>query len=580
VTKELFPMRRSIRNIALVLALAGVGSVVQLAQGADAKVEAEAKKADSDAMDLWLGADFKGAKGKLDGAIKKCGKDKCETGTQAALHRDLGVVLFAMNDKKGGAKEFETAVGIDASVTLGKDYLDNADVKAAWEAAKKAAGGTAPTTTTTTTTTTTATVNPEAEGSLGIEAKTAPIHYVLPIVVTLPEGLDVETVKVSYKTTAMDKYKVLEAKKEGDNFVTKIPCEDTQFQGDIKVYVRAYDADKNEVEHYGTLKKPAIITLVEKMPEGEEAPTFPGGKEPDKCTDKGDCQPGFPCDNSANKKPQGSGCDTDDECDAGLSCVDNENGKKWCYETGAPGAKGPASTGKKIWFGADAQVDLLYISKADDICNDQAWACTKNGADVGIPATQGGIPVDKADPSSGVPGQGGKTSGGPALGTFRVFASLDYFLNNNLALGARIGFAFNGNPTSNAKFFPFHGEARISYFLGKGPIVDPTGLKPYLMASGGMGEFDAAVPDIVALASQNPDFADDPALCRSGGDPQLNCRVTGIKAYRLAGRGFAALGGGFWFMISPKMALNVGLKLLFPIPTFSLGIAPEVGIKF
>jgi hypothetical protein len=577
-------MRRSFRNIALVLALAGIGTVVQLAQGADAKIEAEAKKADSDAMDLWLGADFKGAKTKLDAAIKKCGKDKCETATVAALHRDLGVVQFALNDKKAGAKEFETAVTTDPAVTLGKDYLDNPDVKTAWEAAKKASGGTVPTATTTAPTTT-ATVNPEAEGSLGIEAKVAPTGYVLPVVITLPEGLDVETVKFSYKTTAMDKYKVLEAKKEGDNFVTKIPCEDTQFQGDIKVYVRAYDADKNEVEHYGTLKKPAIITLVEKMPEGDEALTFPGGKEPDKCTDKGDCQPGFPCDKSGSKKPQGSGCDTDDECDAGLSCVDNENGKKWCYETGAPGKK-TASSGKKIWFGADAQVDLLYISKADDICNDQAWACTKNGTDVGIPVTQGGIPVDKGVPpdpitgAGGSPGQGGKTSGGPALGTFRVFASLDYFVTPNIALGARIGFAFNGNPTENAKFFPFHGEARLSYFLGQGPLADPQGLKPYLMAAGGMGEFDAAVPDIVALASQNPDFADDPALCRSGGDPQLNCRVTGIKAYRLAGRGFAALGGGFWFMISPKMALNVGLKLLFPLPTFSLGIAPEVGIKF
>ena len=573
-------MRRTIRNLALVLALAGIGSVVQLAQGADAKVEAEAKKADSDAMDLWLAADFKGAKSKIEGALKKCGPSKCGDETQAALHRDLGVVLFALNDKKGGAKEFETAVGIDSGVTLGKDYLDNPDVKSAWDAAKKG-GATAPTVTPTATPTATP-VNPEAEGSLSIEAKTAPVGYVLPIVITLPEGLDVATVKFSYKTTAMEKYKVSEAKKEGDVYVTKIPCEDTQFQGDIKVYVRAYDSDKNEVEHYGTLKKPALITLVEKMPEGDEAPSFPGGKEPDKCTDKGDCQPGFPCDKSANKKPQGSGCDTDDECDAGLSCVDNENGKKWCYETGAPSSGGgkSSSTGKKLWFGADAQVDLLYISKADDICNDQAWACTKGGSDVGIPASQGGIPVDKAIPESGVVGQGGKTSGGPALGTFRVFASIDYFVTMNVALGARIGFAFNGNPTANAKFFPFHGEARVSYFLGQGPVRDPKGLKPYLMASGGMGEFDAAVPDIVALASQNPDFADDPTLCRSGGDPQLNCRVTGIKAYRLAGRGFAALGGGFWYMISPKLALNVGLKLLFPIPTFSLGIAPEVGIKF
>src|SRR5439155_855014 len=95
------------------------------------------------------------------------------------------------------------------------------------------------------------------------------------------------------------------------------------------------DADKNEVEHYGTLKKPAVVKLVDKMPDDVEAPQLPGGKDPEKCVEKGDCQPGFPCDKSANKKPQGSGCDEDSECETGLSCVENANGKKWCYDTGA-----------------------------------------------------------------------------------------------------------------------------------------------------------------------------------------------------------------------------------------------------
>ena len=43
---------------------------------------------------------------------------------------------------------------------------------------------------------------------------------------------------------------------------------------------------------------------------------------------------------------------------------------------------------------------------------------------------------------------------------------------------------------------------------------------------------------------------------------------------------FAALGGGLWFHISPSIALNAGIKLLLPIPTFSLGISPEVGLAF
>ncbi len=565
-------MRRSFRNLALVFGLLATGTWIHFSSDAraDAKTEAEAKKADGEAMDLWLAADFKGAKAKLEGALKKCGKDKCGGEMQAALHRDLGVILFAMSDKKGGEKEFEAAVAADSGITLAKDYLDNPDVKTAWEKAKKGAAAT-PTVTTTTTGTGTATPpNPDAEGNLSIEAKTAPIGYVLPIVIDVPDGVDAEQVKVSYKTKAMDKYKVIEAKKEGGKYVTRIPCEDTQFQGEIKLYVRAYDADKNEVEHFGTLKKPAIVTLVEKMPEGEEAPSFPGGKEPDKCTDKGDCQPGFPCDPNANKKPQGSGCDTDDECQAGLACVDNDNGKKWCYETASSGTGEPgkkdAKGGKKLWFGADVQADFLFLGSADDICNDGAWACVKDGKDVGVKKDQGGIPT--------VTGGGGKTSGGPALGTIRAFVSVDYFITANIALGARLGFAFNGNPSANAKFFPAHAEGRLSYFLGKGPMAEPKGIKIYLLGAGGMGEFDAAVPNIVAVPTDPADADADSCVSSTG------CRVSGVKAYRLAGRGFAALGGGFWYMVSPKVALNFALKILLPLPTFSPGIAPEIGFKF
>jgi hypothetical protein len=575
------------RAIAIVaLALAG-GSFVQKAHGADAKVEADATKADSDAMDLWLAADFKGAKAKLDGALKKCGKDKCGDSVLAALHRDLGVVLITMGKKGDGAKEFDAAFAADSAVTLAKDYQDNPDVKSAWETAKKNGGGSTTATTPTSTGTTTApTTNPDAEGGLSLDFKEGPKGVVFPIIVAVPDGLDVESVKVSYKSAAMDKYKTMDAKKDDSGkFIATLPCDDTQFQGDIKIYIRAYDPEKNEVDHLGTYKKPAVIHIADKLDEGTEPPSFPGGKEPDKCVEKGDCQPGFPCDKGGNKKPAGSGCESDDECDAGLACIENSQGKKLCNEAeggGGGGGGGGASKGKKLWIGADVSADLLYIGQASDICNDNAWACTKSGADVGVRPDQG---VEVAA------GGGGKTSGGPALGTIRAYLSLDYFVGTNIALGLRAGYAFNGNNSSNATFTPIHAEGRLTYFLGKSPTTDPKGFKPYVMAGGGFAEFDAAVPDIVAIVSRNSVLASDDA--QAGGtacqtaygsgtadDVNANCRITGIKAYRLAGKTFAEIGTGFWYMLSPKMALNVGLKILLPFPTFSPGIAPEVGIKF
>lgn len=359
-------MRRSLRNVAILVSVLGIGTFVSLAS-ADPKTEAEAKKLQSAAMDEdFLSLDLKAAQKKLEEAVKKCGGGKCSDTVVAGLQRDLGIVLINGKKVKEGQKAFEAAFAADAAVTIGKDFLGNADVSKAWEAAKKSAAGkpaptatAEPTATATATASATATKPPpsggNAEGNIEVKTKQAPTSYPMPVIIDLPEGLDVESVKFSYKTTAMEKYKTLEAKKDSGKYVITIGCEDTQFVGDIKFYVRAYDADKNEVEHFGTLKKPGIIKLVDKLPDDVEAPSYPGGKEPEKCVEKGDCQPGFPCDKSGSKKPQGSGCEADDECDAGLACVENENGKKWCYESGAPsagGGKGKAG-GKNFYLGAD-----------------------------------------------------------------------------------------------------------------------------------------------------------------------------------------------------------------------------------
>ncbi len=561
-------MRRHFRNVAVLVTALGIGSVVSLASGADAKVEAEVKKLQGDAMDVdFLSLDLKAAEKKLNDAIKKCGADKCSGPVLASVYRDLGVVQINNKNAKGGQASFDKAFAADPNVTIPKDYLGVADVQKAWDAAKGKAGpGTAPTPTATATTAPT-TPKPagggNAEGNLEVGVTVAPTGYELPIVIELPEGLDVDGIKLSYKTAAMDKYKTVDAKKDAGKFVVIIPCEDTQFVGEIKFYVRAYDAEKTEVERYGTLKKPAVLKLVDKMPDDQEAPSLPGGKDPQKCVDKGDCQPGFPCDKSGNKKPQGSGCEADDECETGLNCVDNEQGKKWCYDTGGASGKDPKKGGKTPTFflGLDLQQDFLLIGKEENICKQQTWACTKGGTDVGV-KDEIGIQVAE--------GGGGNTAGGFAFATTRVLVSGDYFVMPNLSIGLRLGYAFlGGNPTVNAKFLPFHAEARLQYFFSdnKG-----SGLRPYAMIAGGLAEFDAKVPSIVTVPNDGTK-ADDPSQCPG------NCRVSGVDAYRLAGQSFIAPGGGVWFMFSQTFALNVGLKILLPLPTFSPGLALELGPK-
>jgi len=586
--------RRNFRTVVLLVSALGIGTFASMASGANPAVEKEAKKLQGDAMDVdFLSLDYKAAKKKLDDAIKKCGADNCSPAVAAGLHRDLGVVLINDKKVKDGQKEFDAAFAADATISISNDYLANKDVKSAWEASKKNAGSATPPVTTTapsgTGTGKPPTTAPDAEGNLTVKTKLAPTGYPLPVLVDLPEGLDVDNVKLSYKTAAMEKYKTVDVKKDSGKYVATIPCEDTQFVGDIKFYVRAYDSDKNEIEHFGTLKKPGILKLVEKMPDDVEAPAYPGGKEPQKCVDKGNCQPGFPCDADANKKPQGSGCDSDDECQSGLACVDNENGKKWCYEKAGEGGGGKKpGAGTKLWISADFQLDTLILLGDKNVCKSNSWACSTGSTDVGVSDEKG---IQTWEGGGVVAPRGGNTGTGFGLGTMRVLLGLDYFITPSISLGGRLGYAFNGNPTSTAKFMPFHAEVRAQYFLSpdKG-----SGARPYLMFGAGLGQFDAAVSNVV-VEVDNPDKAADPAACRTDRDAVTRdadgdgipdggqapgCQVKSIKAYRLAGQGFLAPGGGVWIHLSPKFILNIGGKFLLPLPTFSPGFSLEVGIKF
>ncbi len=589
--------RSSFRTVALLCSALLAGSVAHLASGADAKVETEARKLQENAMDVdFLGLDLAGAKKKLQDALKKCGEDKCSKKLVASLHRDLGVVLVNNKDPKGGQSELEAALDADESVTVSKDYLDNPDVKKAWEAAKKAGSAAPPPTTTKPASTSTSAPkggsDSSDEGSLTIKTKIAEAGYKLPVVIDTEEEAD--KIKLSYKTAAMDKYKTVEAKKAGKKYLVEIGCEDAQFPGEIKVYARAYDDQGNEVDHAGSPKKPLVIKLVDKLPEGEEGASYPDGKEAEKCTDKADCQPGFPC-ASANKKHQGDGCENDDECDSGLACVPNDNGTKWCYESGdgggggGDGPKKPARKFKRLWIGADFQADFLMLGSQNDICKANTWACVYNGDVVGADGNTYGGNHDVGLTRQGHPedidtilGQSGKTSGGPALGTLRVFVSFDYFITDNISLGLRLGRAFRGNDANSVTFFPWHIEARGQYFFGKDPLAT-TGFKPYAMVGGGAAEFDAPVPNVKVMPgtgdASTGQYTSNMNACTEI-DAAGTCRLGNVTAYRLAGQGFAEIGGGFWYLATENIAINVAAKLLFPLPTFSPGVAPEVGVKF
>ncbi len=543
------PRLAPLRSAATLAALSLAFLAARPAVANDPKVEAEAKKLQQDAMDIdFLGLELKKAKDKLQKALKKCGQSKCSKPLLATLHRDLGIVLLNAGEQDAGEAEILAAVENDPKLTIGKDYLDNGAVKKAWQAAKgkggvDAGGG----------------VPALADGGLGVTVQLAPIGYELPIVITVPDGLDVKTVKVSYKTDTIEKYRQVEAKKSGGKWLLILPCDITAKPTTIKFFVKAYDDTNSELEHYGTIKKPGVVKVVDSMPDEVEAPALPGGKEPKECAGGAGGDDG--------KKPEGAGCSDDDECGADLVCVENDTGKKWCK----PGAKKAKGDFQRLWVGLDGEIDLVFLGAERNLCTSAGvWACSVTGADgqrydVTSSAGDGKI--------RGLAESAGKTDGGMAVATKRTLLSLDYFTTESLSIGLRLGWAFGGNPTKSDAFVPFHAEGRVQYFIATGIF------RPFFLFNVGFGQFDAPVPNVI-VKPQDPAQAN---ACLDGAvlpcDPVDNAVLKGVTAHRRVGPGFAGVGLGVWVVPTSRIAINLAVKGLFPIPNFSFTVAPELGLK-
>jgi hypothetical protein len=529
------------------------------AGAANAKIEAEAKRLQTKAMDTdFLGLNYKAARGKLETALKRCGKSGCGLSLIASLRRDLGIVKVHAGDPAAGEKELVEALAADPKIEINKDFLAHPGVKKAWEGARAKLGLGEPTPETP------PAKDPpkaEVEGGITIKITSAPLGVELPIVFTLPPGLEVASLKVSYKTDTMEKYRTVDAKR-GDGGKKKgpwwvlLPCDATSAQGSLKLYAKALDSSGVEVDRFGSIKQPAKIDVVAELPEDAVAPTIPGGGEP------------RACDEAEDGKPEGAGCREDDECAGSLACVENEDGVRWCQ----PGERAKRSDAPRLWFGLDGEIDVVLLGADRDLCKQDSWACSadtpRGRRDVGVADSRGiNVPT----------GGGGRTDGGSSVGTKVVALTVDYFLTPRLSLGARVGFAFPGNPTTSAPFLPIHAEARGRFFFLDGPV------RPYAMLSLGYGRFDPPVRGVI-VEPNDPANANG---CSRGGDvptciPENDSRpvLTGVTAYKLTGPFFVGAAFGAWVPLGRRFALDGAFRLYAPLPNFAFAIAPNVGLRF
>jgi hypothetical protein len=232
-------------------------------------------------------------------------------------------------------------------------------------------------------------------------------------------------------------------------------------------------------------------------------------------------------------------------------------------------AERPGKTFHRIWIGGAASFDLLAMPGTTDVCRldptGQLPATAGNPYTCLDPGSNTPFPAD-SQTNSAIAAHGDLVQSGFAIGTPRLFASLDYALTPNLLLGGRAGYTFGTYPASpkpSGSFGPIHFEARVTALFGEDAIRRT--FAPMLLVAAGLAEYDAYV--------QVPVF-----LNRASGPPAQQAE----NAWLTAGPMFVAAGGGMRLLFSDDLAGTLALKFEAAFGGTAgtlLGAAPEVGVQ-
>jgi hypothetical protein len=552
-----------------------------------------------------LNVNYAGAIKKLQSAISKCDGGKCNSSLKAALLRDLGAMQVLNGSVDEGKASFAQALQMDSSIDLDPSYK-NPQLESVWADVKKngggggGGGGGAP-----------IKAGPQPSGGDFVHSPPpeALVRTPLPIYVEYSGGEDLTRVIAKYKGFGQSEWKTLELKKNDSGYGAMVPCKDVT-QGLFRYFIQGFSEGHDPVANSGTRAKPYSVPVnlqITGIP-----PALPGEEPPEQCADTGECPPDFPgC--GAKKKPGGEDCSKDSECESG-SCSDDKcvekkaggedcssdsecnsgtcsggkcGGKKAegeecdsdsdcdsdkCAEGKCASSSSGSKKGPKLWIGLGVQADMFFMPGANDVCLLTSKGLVVNSAGYACVDPQLGksFPTSLAIDNEIRKGVNDQVVGGAKLGNIRILLSLDYALSRNVLLGLRAGYVIGTDPVA-APFPPLHLEGRLTYLIGK-DAVGRKGLSPMLFAGVGAGEFDAFIPVTVSITT--PPSAMFPRGQNLSGTE---------NAWLTAGPVFFSAGGGFRFLVSPKVALTAALKFegaFGGAAGFLPGVAPEVGLQY
>jgi hypothetical protein len=479
----------------------------------------------------YLATNFEAAEGKLAQAIALCsaGPD-CEPAVRARLECDLAAVYFSDQKPEDARAHFTLSLKHDPNAAIDKD-LSSPELQRLLAAVRSSAGAAAPAPS--------AATQPASEEDLRYVVPPAQaVLTPVPVFVTVPHGVDAVKVTVRFKAFGVEQWKTATLKKMGSGWGGEIPCADVgDSLGDLRYFIQATDENGDLVATSGRLVAPHLVHIVAAL--DGEPPHLPEQPPPARCTQKTDCPPGFPgCHDEAGK----IACVSDDEC-ASQQCTAG-----FCEE-GRGAAVVPDAPFKQNWISVAFQADLLMLPAANDAC--------KGGTGYTCFASSGkyysDIPLTGADDV---------VLGGIQPATMRVLLGYDRVLGQNIMVGARLGYAFNGGPQrpTASGFLPVSAEARGSYWFGHDPL-GRSGFRFFVLVGGGAEEVDASVPvdTYASLTAYNAKQSQN------------------FQAWKKTGLGFAELGPGAMYAFTPNSGVLLEAKAVLMFPTSGAGAAVQLG---
>lgn len=219
------------------------------------------------------------------------------------------------------------------------------------------------------------------------------------------------------------------------------------------------------------------------------------------------------------------------------------------------------SAAKQNWVSLSIQQDSLIYGSTPGVCPavDAAGKRTPGNDQYSCRDSDGVYP----DPVFAAGGN--QVNGGFGLATTRLLAGYDRLFIHRLLVGARVGYAFRMAPSAEGapSSLPLHLEARGAYyFLGQRPFETP-GFRPFASLGLGVAEVDG----VVAV-----DIYDDQAAYAAKD-------VSRLHAWRRAGPGFAAPGGGASYAIGDLM-INAELRFMINFPAVATGVSLNAGVSY